>query len=363
MQSNSPNRRSNAIGQFGRLCKETFALAFRLLLTPKTLRWIPHILTEGVAPVRRVLRLKFIEVHNMREIKNLLAGGVPLTFVTSFPRSGNTWMRYLLSDVFLQNEAIETTTELVIHPDAIITDFYCSRVAARNKAVRTPGVLLKTHDSFAELRKRFWGKRYRTEQSFRHCRHLYLYRSPEDALVSLYHYHLQEQFAVDKCLKEDGRLEIDTFCREALPGWIGHLTGYVEAAEKGVPIYFVSYEQLLGDPKRVLGETLQWLGVPHTASMLERAASNMQFQKLKATDARDMGNHGSSGAGTAQLAAPTIEFIRANSAALMGRANGRMGPPPEVLEMARVPAEFSPATELRSGSPNPRTMTFPPRAA
>ncbi len=177
--------------QLSRLCFEGFRLGFRLL-KPETMRWIPRLITEGLGPVRHVIGLKLIEAHNMREIKNLLADDVPITFVTSFPRSGNTWMRYLLSDVFLQIHGIDTDTKLPIHPDEIIADFYRSRVALRNKAVRTPGVLLKSHDSFKELQERFWGKDCRNTSSFQRCRHLYLYRSPEDALVSLYHYVLRE---------------------------------------------------------------------------------------------------------------------------------------------------------------------------
>src|SRR5665213_939432 len=93
-----PQKRSNAghkgIRQTGRLCKEGVRLGIQLL-RPRTLAWVPRLLKEGLAPLRQVVSLKLIEAHNMREIKNLLADEVPITFVTSYPRSGNTWMRYL----------------------------------------------------------------------------------------------------------------------------------------------------------------------------------------------------------------------------------------------------------------------------
>jgi hypothetical protein len=312
-------------------------------------------MAEGIGPLRRVTRLKFIEAHNMREIKNLLAEGMPITFITSFPRSGNTWMRYLLSDVFLQNHGFDTSTKLAVHPDEIIADFYCSRVAMRNTAIRTPGVLLKSHDSFEELRVRFWGRSGHTKPSFKSCRHLYLYRAPEDALVSLYHYDLRENVAGN--LANGGhRLTIDEYCREALPGWIEHLSGYLAAAESGIPIYFTSYEQLSADPNRVLGDVLRWLGVAHSRSTLERAALNMQFQKLKATDARDMGNQGRSGAGSIELEPSTIEFIRTSTAHLVERANRRPGQPAPT-------AEFSPGAESRNGHLNLDAVAPAPRAA
>jgi hypothetical protein len=321
MNRRADNSRIKRIGKQAQLCREISRLALRLLLNPKTARWIPRILAEGIAPVRRMSRLKLIEARNMREIKNLLASDVPMTFVTSFARSGNTWMRYLLSDVFLQKEGIDTTTKLVIHPDEIIADFYCSLVAERNQKVRTPGVLVKIHDSFGGLRQRFWGDLYHAQQSFHRCRHLYLYRNPEDALVSLYHYHLQEDLVVENSAKWVGPDKIDEFCRRALPEWIEHVSGHLAAAQDGVSIYFASYEQLLASPTKVLGEALQWMGVLHTMPMLERAVSNMQFEKLKATNARDMGHHGRSGAGSSQLSGSTIELIRTNTAQLVERMN------------------------------------------
>jgi hypothetical protein len=291
-----------------------------------------------------VIGLKFIEAHNMREIKNLLAGGEGITFITSYPRSGNTWMRYLLSDVFLQNHGIDTNTKLTVHPDEIIADFYCSRVALRNRAVTTPGILIKSHDSFDELKERFWGNRLPSDLSFQRCRHLYLYRLPEDALVSLYHYNMREA-VTGKRAGQGGQLNIDGFCREALPGWVSHISSYLTAAENGAPIYFVSYEQLSADQNRILSQVLQWLGVPHTSSTLERAALNMQFEKLKATNARDIGKQGRSGAGSAELEASTIDLIRSTTAQVVERASR--------LPIARrATCEFTPGSELQNAHRN-----------
>jgi hypothetical protein len=345
------------------LCKESTRLALRLMLNPKTARWIPRVITDGVEPVRNMMRLKFIEAQNMQDIKNLLAQGVSVTFVTSYARSGNTWVRYLLSDVFLQNQGIDTATKLAIHPDKLIPDFYRSLVAVRAQTACTTDVQVKIHDSFKALRERFWGGSYRTELSFQRCRHLYLFRSPEDALVSLYHYHLRQDLGVEKSSKWVGPSKIDEFCRQALPGWIEHVSGYLEAAESGVPIYFVPYEQLLADPKKVLGEILQWLGVPHTLPMLERATWNMQFQKLKATGARDIGHHGRSGAGSSQLEASTIELIRGKTAQLVERANERARVSPQSALTPAPGAVTQKEEQARNERSNLEMINSPSRAA
>jgi hypothetical protein len=346
-----------------KLVCEGFRMAIRLLLSPKTLRWIPYILNEGIAPVRRLVRLKYIEAHNSREVKSFLDRGEPITFITSFPRSGNTWMRYLLSDVFLQNRGIDTTTRLVVHPDEIIADFYCSLVARRNPTVPTPGVLLKIHDSFDQLRGRFWGQSPQARLSFQRCRHLYLYRSPEDALVSLYHHHLREKMVLEKRGLRGDHLEINAFCREALPGWIKHVSGYLAAAESGVPIYFACYDQLLADPQKSLGGVLQWLGAPYSALMVERATGNMQFDKLKATDARDIGQTGCNGAGSAHLDSATIELIRSGTAHLIVQANRRAGWIPAERGTTLAPGEFSPGRQMRNGNSRLEAMAPKSRVA
>jgi hypothetical protein len=341
MQTNSTKTPLERIKQPARLCKECFRVALRLALDSKVVERVPHHLSGGMAELRRLLRLKYLEAHNVREIKSLLAGGVAPTFVTSCMRSGNTWMRYLLSDVLLQNEGIKTTTDLVIHPDEIIPEYHNDLVAVRLNAQRMPhmpGVLLKIHDSFDELGRRFWGQGYQTNPSFRKCRHLYLFRSPEDALVSLYRFHLRKRLMLDRAVKRAGQLAIDEFCRQALPRWIQHVCGYLDAADSGVPIYFASYEQLLADAEQVLEETLRWLEVPHSRSMVERACTNMQFQKLKGTREKNMGDRGRSGGGSIELQPATVTFIRASTEELMARAQRHAVRLPAPLgELAALP--------------------------
>ena len=166
--------------------------ALRLLFNTSNFRHFPRLLREGPSPLLRLA----IQAHNTVEIMRLLREGQPLHFVSSFPRSGNTWIRYLLADVFLQNHGVPTSTELPVHPDKIVPDFYCHWIARRAAAGLPPIVMVKTHDTFRQLQERFGRVRLRPGSGasaaaapFCACKHVYLYRSPEDALVSLFHYH------------------------------------------------------------------------------------------------------------------------------------------------------------------------------
>jgi hypothetical protein len=261
----------------------------------------------------------FVQAHNGREISRLLGEGHKVTFVSSFARSGNTWVRYLLSDVFLQNHGIETATELAVHPDEIIPDFYCEMVARRNTAVPTPGLLVKSHDVFGRLQQQFGGAVAQPPGGS--CRHLYIYRTPEDALVSFYHLQFREKY-----VKGSAGRDIDAFCLERVSEWIAHVSSYIAARESGATIYFTSYDQLLQNPEAVLVEMLDWLGVAHSSTVINRAVGNMRFANLKALEARDSADkppvfrRGCNGSGSQELKAATVSEIRRSTDHLLAKA-------------------------------------------
>lgn len=318
------------------LVGESAVPAFRTLIDPTTLAQLPRLFQEGFGPVRRM----FIQSHNMREILRRLQNGEQITFVTSFPRSGNTWMRFLLSDVFLQNHGVETATDLKVQPHGIIADFYCDWIARRNQEVATPGVLVKTHDVYDVLRRRFVGSglkeshgAFNPAAAFQTCRHLYLFRPPEDSLVSLFHLTSDpwRLYLRRKCVDHDGAgMGIDAFCLETLHGWISHASGYLAAADEGIPIWFISYDQLREDTPAILSEILRWLGVAHTSATVDRAASNMAFSKLQAFEAKSLGGRtplfrrGKDGAGRMDLKPETISQIRARAGDLVERLRERV---------------------------------------
>jgi hypothetical protein len=308
-----PNSRKPTTSQFVRLFREGAIPALRLLARPSTLAQLPRLVGEGLAPARRM----FVQAHNNREMARMLREKAPITFVCSFARSGNTWMRYLMCDVLLQNQGFQTTTELAVDPGRIIPDYYAQMIARRDTSVKTPGHMIKTHDLIPMLQAHIGG-----DPAVRKCRYLYLYRTPEDALVSLFHLYLREKYIRSK----SGR-DIDLFCLEALPSWIEHLKSYLDALDEGVDIHLVFYDQLLRQTTAVLRDALTWLGVPHTDAILNHADANMQFGKLKAMEAKTLDGRipffrrGSDGSGSLELKPETLSKIREATKHQFSRAN------------------------------------------
>jgi len=275
---------------------------------------------------RTAPEMEDVEARNYRDVSQLLTDGSQVSFISSFPRSGNTWMRFLLSDVFLQRAGMATHTELPVPPEKVIPDIYIQPIAEREREL-APGVFVKTHESFDRLMKHF------PAAASRRCRHIYIYRSPEDALISFYRYHLRAGHLKEKV--QDGK---DAFCRERVREWNSNVVSYLRASQNGAEIFLVSYENLLGQTEPVLSGILEWLGVEHDDSMVQRAVSNMKFDKMvKEVDRGQPANgeftgRGCPGAGAADLKPETVAAIRKEAGTVIAemdrlliRQNGKMG--------------------------------------
>jgi len=312
-------KKSRELKWMARVACQSLIPGVRMLLKRKTLAQLPRLLSEGMGPVHRM----FIQAHNTREINRLLDASEQITFVNSYPRSGNWWIRFLLSDVFHQNQGITTATGDADLAARIVPDFYCERVARRDLSIKTPGALIKSHDDFPTLKARFSNGDQR-QAAFDACRHLCPYRSPEDCLVSIFHVSLRVNYVQSKAGKD-----IDAFCLEYLPGWIAHITSHLAAAENGVPVFFVSYHDLLQDTAARLTEMLTWLGASHTPESVERAVANTHFNKVKAVEPnfqlqyKPLLRSGQNGTGNRELKPETLKIIRESTAKLMAQADQR----------------------------------------
>ncbi len=319
--STLPNGRSSAGSPFVRILREGAWPALRLLARPDTLAQIPRLFREGIGPAQRL----FIQAHNNREMARMIREQVPMTFVSSYLRCGSTWMCYLLCDIILQNKGVRTTTELPFDRKKIILDQYARLIARRDRSFDASGCIIKTHDLIPLLQEQVGG-----DAGIRECKYLYLYRTPEDALVSTCHLYRREKYLRAKPAYALACRDMDLFCLEFLPGLIEHVESYLDALDEGVDVHLVSYDQLLQRTSDVLSEALRWLGIPHTEATVAHAASNTQFSNLQAMEAKTLGGQipffrrGSAGAGALELKPETLSQIRSATRELIQRADERL---------------------------------------
>ncbi|MCL2932614.1 MAG: sulfotransferase domain-containing protein [Trichodesmium sp. MAG_R03] len=183
--------------------------------------------------------------------------------LASYPRSGNTWMRMLLSDTLLQLQNIQSKTG-----SNIIPDIYHDSINKWNDYIskNVKFRIIKTHEPLFIKQKLDMESRV-----------FYLFRKPADCLCSYYYYSLK----YDKNQKNDKG--IDEFCLERLEEWCFHVTTYISYQEKNPEsIIFLSYEKLSYNPVKVLNYLVEFLGWENSQSVCQKSVDNQDFNKLHA---------------------------------------------------------------------------------
>jgi FkbM family methyltransferase len=180
-----------------------------------------------------------------------------LTYLASYPRSGNTWMRFLLADIMLQQMGYETDTKLPFPVAALIPDMH--QPDESNLDLHPPINLIKTHNEYDDQQNKS----------------IYIFRNPADSLISYYYFHLR--YPEQKEMVSDG---VDAFCLRKIEEWCRHAGSYITAKEKKEErIMFVSYENMHNGLSSILKGALNFINLPFDSDIVERAINNHTFEK------------------------------------------------------------------------------------
>jgi hypothetical protein len=177
-------------------------------------------------------------------------------FVASYPRSGNTWLRFMLFEILLgQSPSFN-------HVDKVVPD-----IGKQDKAspvLPHGGRLIKTHEP------------YRPE----YAKAIYLVRDARDVALS--------EFAYQKALglAED---DFDQFLTRFLRGtvnpfgsWAAHVDSWMKAKDEGrAEILLLRFDELRREPEISLGKMMEFLAMPVGADLIHRAVSNNSVEKMR----------------------------------------------------------------------------------
>ena len=350
------NKNQFSISALARLMVDTVAATARMTCRKDTVRQWPRMFHEGIDPLVHL----FLQANNTALIDQWLDRGTKVVFLSSFPRSGNTWMRYLLSDVLLQMHGLKTTTRLPIHPDNLMPEFGTNCIARRIRRCPTldlmgpPAAFIKSHFPFERHVDIFAREK---DKHPRDCRILYLFRTPEDALVSFFHMCERQPWARGKTTQG-----LDAFCRVEAANWVKNVSSYFKAADEGYPVFFLSYEKLLENPAIVLENILRWLEIKHDDQMVPRAVSNMKFVKLQAMEMQESQfdfnsnernlffRRGCSGSGRTELPDSTLQEIHKLTGAIFDQANQRQASQPANHPASPGPDSRTPARSCENSA-------------
>jgi hypothetical protein len=202
--------------------------------------------------------------------------------IASYPRSGSTWMRFLLFDVFSGNKS-----------DFIKVNRGIPGVENQSTAIpllHGSGRLLQTHEL------------YRPEYN----KAIYLIRDVRDVVISEYYFSLRNGVITN---------DFDSFLFQFLHGrvnpfgsWEEHIESWLDStiALNG-NVLFIRFEEMRQNIVAVLTKTLDFLGIENDLEVIRKAVENNTIEKMREKESM-------APKGTFKTNRTDIQFIRKGAA-------------------------------------------------
>jgi hypothetical protein len=175
-------------------------------------------------------------------------------FLASYPRSGNTWIRFLLADLVTGKQASFQSVDEML-----------PNVGAHEGAPGLAGGrrLIKTHEA--------WRPEYHHG--------VYLIRDVRDVLISWYRVTRPDP---DDLSDLDAFVSDFTTHRASPYGcWSDHVRSWQRASERGLPITVYRFEDLKADPARALRDVAAALEIPATDEQVEGALARNTPEEMR----------------------------------------------------------------------------------
>jgi hypothetical protein len=190
------------------------------------------------------------------------------TLVVSYPRSGNTWTRFLIANLVHPEKTITFANIESLIPD---TSSISSRALKRISRPR----IIKSHDYF----------------DHRYPKVIYIVRDPRDVALSYYDFqrkyrHIEDKYPLERYVDDfvNGRLISASWgtWAENVGSWIatrGHTENFL----------LLRFEDMLEDTQRELVRIAQFLNVSVTSETLERAIVNSAADRMRQMEKQEEG--------------------------------------------------------------------------
>jgi hypothetical protein len=177
-------------------------------------------------------------------------------FVASYPRSGNTWLRFMLYEILVGQSSTFTNVHQLV-PDI-------GKQGAALPVLASEGRLIKTHEPYLPL----------------YHKAIYLVRDARDVALS--------EFAFQKALglaEDNFEAYLPRFLRgEVNPfgSWTAHVDSWMDAKDKGAAeVLVVRFDEMRSAPEESLANMMDFLNVPVERETIRRAVMNNSVEKMR----------------------------------------------------------------------------------
>jgi len=183
-------------------------------------------------------------------------------FVVSFPRSGNTWTRFLIGNLVHPDTPVTFANLESLVPSIYIRPDRALRGIARPR-------VLASHECFEP----------------RYPKVIYIVRDPRDVAVSYYHHNLKIRNLPDnypvaqyvsRFIAADLYAPVDRY-----GPWGDHVLSWLALREGQSRFLLLRYEDLLANPQVELARAARFLDVPATPESLARAVELSSAARMR----------------------------------------------------------------------------------
>jgi hypothetical protein len=180
-------------------------------------------------------------------------------FLTSYPRSGNTWTRFLVGNLVHTEEAVTFLNVERLVPDMYKHGDYYMRHLPRPR-------ILKSHEVFDP----------------RYQKIIYIVRDPRDVAISNYHWEMKQRAVKDGVPIEQFLPDwIDGKVWDRLGNWGDHVTSWLSTRGDRPGFVMLRYEDLIADPALELVKVANLLGIEPSPDRLARAADLSSADRMR----------------------------------------------------------------------------------
>ena len=180
-------------------------------------------------------------------------------FLVSYPRSGNTWTRFLIANLLFSDRDIN-----FLNIDYLIPDVLNLTRRELNRVPRPR--LIKSHEYFDPRYKKI----------------IYIVRDPRDVAVSHYFFQLkegyfQDGYPMERFIQRWVAGDVDAF----FASWGENVASWL-AARGGRPDFLLlRYEDMKANPMRELAKVGDFLGIRYDQAALERAVQLSAADRMR----------------------------------------------------------------------------------
>ncbi|MGA7220237.1 MAG: sulfotransferase domain-containing protein [Candidatus Sulfotelmatobacter sp.] len=210
-------------------------------------------------------------INKIKAGLKLMAGKIPAgsdlqvfpddAFLIAFPKSGNTWTRFLVGNLIYSDRKVDflNIPQLIPHFDVMPKGFFAKMPRPR---------ILNCHEPFRPHYRRV----------------IYVVRDPRDVVVSLFHFQrkrriIEDNYSLDKFVSRF--VAGDTPRPARLGSWEQNVTSWLAMRQNDPQFLLLRYEDMLRETGPALVKIANLLGIDATPERIEKAVARSSANEMR----------------------------------------------------------------------------------